>query len=144
MTTAKTRTAPAAARPPKTSSLGDLPEWNLADLYPGMDAPELRRDLDRAAADAAAFESRWKGTLADEAAKGSSGGLGACLNQYEALDELIGRLVSYASLVYAGNTTDPKRAKLYGDIQEKMTDASTHLLFFALELNKVDDALVSA
>src|SRR3954469_23438885 len=139
MTTAKTRTATAAARPPKTASLGDLPEWDLADLYPGMDAPELKRDLDKAASDAAAFESRWKGTLGAEAGKGAEGGLGACLAEYEALEELIGRIVSYASLVYAGDTTDPKRGKLYGDIQEKMTDASTHLLFFALELNKVDD-----
>ena len=45
---------------------------------------------------------------------------------------------------YAGNTSDPKRAKLYGDIQEKMTDASAHLLFFALELNLVDDAAIGA
>src|SRR4051794_12782498 len=143
MTTAKNRTAPAAAKPLRAASLSDLPEGDLADLYPGMDAPELKRDLDKAAADAAVFEARWKGTLADEAAKGAEGGLGACLVQYEALEELIGRLVSYASLIYAGNTTDPKRAKLYGDIQEKMTDASTHLLFLALELNKVDDALTA-
>ena len=67
-------------------------------------------------------------------------GLANALREYEALDELIGRIVSYAALVYAGNTTDPQRAKLYGDIQEKMTDASAHLLFFALELNLVDDA----
>ena len=26
--------------------LGDLPEWNLDDLYTGQDAPELKRDLD--------------------------------------------------------------------------------------------------
>ena len=71
-------------------------------------------------------------------------GLGQCLREYEALEELIGRIVSYAALVYAGNTTDPQRAKLYGDIQEKMTDASAHLLFFALELNLVDDALIGA
>ena len=66
------------------------------------------------------------------------------MREYEALEELIGRIVSYAGLVYAGNTTDPQRAKLYGDIQEKMTDASAHLLFFALELNLVDDALIGA
>src|SRR5262245_55762032 len=143
MTTARKRTANAAASP-KQPALGDLPEWNLADLYPGMDAAELHRDLDKAAADSIAFESRWKGTLAAEAAKGAQGGLGACLRQYEALEELIGRLASYAALVYAGNTTDPKRAKLYGDIQEKMTDASAHLLFFALELNLVEDALIAA
>ena len=126
------------------SALGDLPEWNLADLYPAMDAPELTRDLEQAASDAVAFETRWKGKLGDEAAKGSKTGLGQCLREYEALEELIGRIVSYAALVYAGNTTDPQRAKLYGDIQQQMTDASAHLLFFALELNLVDDALIGA
>jgi oligoendopeptidase F len=143
MKTARKRTATAAATS-KPATLGELPEWNLGDLYPGMDAPELRRDLGKAAADSVAFETRWKGTLAAEAGKGAEGGLGACLREYEALEELIGRLASYAALVYAGNTTDPKRAKLYGDIQEKMTDASAHLLFFALELNQVDDALVAS
>jgi oligoendopeptidase F len=126
------------------SALGELPEWNLSDLYPAMDAPELARDLEQAAADSVAFEVRWKGRLADEAAKGSETALGQCLREYEALEELIGRIVSYAALVYAGNTTDPQRAKLYGDVQQKMTDASAHLLFFALELNLVDDQLVGA
>ena len=134
----------AAVASQKTAALGDLPEWNLADLYAGMDAPELKRDLDKAMSDSIAFEDRWKGKLASEAGKGANTTLGECLKQYEALEELIGRVVSYASLLYAGNTTDPRRAKLYGDIQEKMTDASAHLLFFPLELNLVDDALIAS
>ena len=143
MTDTSERTAKAAMGA-GAAALGNLPEWNLADLYPAMDAPELARDLEKAAADALAFEDRWKGKLAAEAAKGAETGLGQCLREYEALEELIGRIVSYAALIYAGNTTDPQRAKLYGDIQEKMTDASAHLLFFALELNLVDDALIGA
>ncbi len=132
----------AAASAGAEAGLGDLPEWNLADLYAGMDAPELGRDLDKAAADALAFEVRWKGTLAAEAAREGAGKLGQAMREYEALEDLIGRIVSYAGLVYAGDTSDPKRAKLYGDIQERMTDASSHLLFFALELNRIDDAVV--
>ncbi|RVD45425.1 oligoendopeptidase F, partial [Mesorhizobium sp. M8A.F.Ca.ET.023.02.2.1] len=58
------------------AGLGDLPEWNLADLYAGMEAPELKRDIAEAAADAIAFEARWKGTLAAEAGRGSAGRLG--------------------------------------------------------------------
>lgn len=126
----------------KALELGNLPEWNLADLYPGMDAPELKRDIAKASADAAAFETRWKGTLAAEAARGADGKLGEALKAYEALEELIGKIVSYAGLIYAGDTSDPKRAKLYGDVQEKMTDASSHLLFFGLELNLVDDKAI--
>ncbi|MGB3833410.1 MAG: M3 family oligoendopeptidase [Mesorhizobium sp.] len=129
-----------AAAAEAAPALGHLPEWNLADLYAGMDAPELKRDLARAMAEALAFEGRWKGTLAAEAARGAEGRLGEALKAYEALEELIGRIVSYAGLVYAGDTSDPQRAKLYGDVQEKMTDASSHLLFFALELNQIEDA----
>ncbi|WP_287202218.1 M3 family oligoendopeptidase [Mesorhizobium sp.] len=132
----------AAASGQGAAELGDLPEWDLADLYSGMDAPELKRDIARAAADAISFESRWKGTLAAEAERADSGRLGEALAAYEALEELIGRIVSSAGLIYAGNTADPLRAKLYGDIQEKMTDASAHLLFFALELNLIDDAAI--
>ncbi|MBX3566857.1 MAG: M3 family oligoendopeptidase [Rhizobiaceae bacterium] len=124
--------------------LGDLPEWNLADLYPGMESAELRRDMALAAERAVAFEQKWKGTLAAEAARGADGKLGQAVAEFEGLEELIGRIASYAGLVYAGNTADPKRAKLYGDVQEKMTDASAHLLFFGLELNLVEDALIDA
>ena len=132
----------AAAAGRGAAELGSLPEWNLADLYSGMDAPDLKRDLAKAGADAVAFESRWKGTLATEAGRGAEGRLGESLKAYEQIEELIGRIVSYAGLIYAGNTADPQRAKLYGDVQEKMTDASAHLLFFALELNLIDDTLI--
>lgn len=125
-----------------SAKLGELPEWNLSDLYSGMDAPELKRDIERADAQAKAFESRWKGTLAAEAERGAEGCLGEALKAYEQIEELIGRIVSYAGLIYAANTADPLRAKFYGDVQEKMTDASAHLLFFALELNQIDDALL--
>lgn len=123
-------------------ALGDLPEWDLADLYSGIDAPELKADIEKAGQDALAFETRWKGTLTAEAQRCTAGRLGEALRAFEALEELIGRIASYAGLVYAGDTSDPKRAKLYGDIQEKMTDASAHLLFFSLELNLIDDALI--
>jgi len=131
-----------AAEAQAQAGLGDLPEWNLADLYSGMAAPELKADIERAGREAEAFETRWKSNLSGEAGKGVAGGLGVALRDYEAIEELVGRIASYAGLVYAGDTSDPQRAKLYGDVQEKMTDASAHLLFFGLELNLIDDALI--
>ncbi len=123
-----------------TDGLGNLPEWNLADLYPSVDAPELKRDMARAAEAAVAFEASWKGKLLEAANAPESGDLGKALGEFEELEELIGRIASFAGLVYAGDTSDPKRAKLYGDVQEKMTDASAHLLFFTLEMNKIEEA----
>ena len=121
---------PARAEAGGAAALSGLPEWNLADLYAGMDAPELTRDLASVAADAIAFENEWKGRLAEEAANPAGGGLGRALRRYEEIEELMGRIGSYAGLLYAGDTSDPVRAKFYGDVQEKLTDASAHLLFF--------------
>jgi len=142
--------SPAAIRKPAAkkaaaksaqSKLGTLPEWNLADLYPAIDDPAVTRDLARAEAECVAFEEAYKGKLAAmAAAPGGGATLAEALKRLEALDDLIGRLASFAGLTYAGNTTDPKRAKFYGDIQERITAASLHLLFFTLELNRIDDA----
>ncbi|MGA9947270.1 MAG: M3 family oligoendopeptidase, partial [Xanthobacteraceae bacterium] len=125
------------------SSLGRLPEWNLADLYSGLDDPAIKRDLDRADADCLAFEEAYKGRLAAMAAASDGGAqLAEAVKRYEAIDDLMGRIGSYAGLVHAGDTVDPARTKFYGDVQERMTAASTHLLFFTLELNRIDDAVL--
>ncbi|MFC5066981.1 M3 family oligoendopeptidase [Flaviflagellibacter deserti] len=104
-----------------------------------MDSPEVAADLKKANADAEVFAAKFKGHLSELAEKGS---LIEAVKAYEALDDLMGRLGSYAGLVYAGDTTDPKRAKFYGDVSEKLTDASAHLIFFSLELNAIDDAVL--
>ena len=125
----------------RKTGFGALPEWNLNDLYPGLDSPELARDLVQADSDCARFEQEFKGQLARLAARERAGHeLATAIKRYEAIDDRLGRLASYASLVYAGNTTDPVRAKFYGDVQERITTASLHLLFFTLELNRIDDA----
>jgi oligoendopeptidase F len=129
----------------KPASLGALPEWNLADLYPGMDSPEVERDLREADAECAAFERDFKGRLAALAAASQAGvALAEAVRRYEALEDKLGRLLSYASLVHAGDNIDARRAKFYGDVQERVTAASIHLLFFTLELNRVDDAALEA
>ena len=127
------------------SKFGQLPEWNLADLYPGIDSAELKRDLDDADAECLAFEQAYKGRLQAMASGDRPGqALAAAVIRMEALDDKIGRIASYASLVYAGDTTDPHKAKFYGDVQERLTAASIHLLFFTLELNRLDDAALEA
>ncbi len=123
--------------------LGDLPEWNLNDLYPGMTSPAYAADLKKSAEQCAAFAARWKGKLQDTlAAADGAAKLTQAISEYEKLDDLLGRIMSYAGLIYSGNTTDPARAKFYGDAQEQMTNASSHLLFFTLELNRIDDAII--
>ena len=127
------------------AGLGVLPEWKLDDLYSGMDAPEVRRDLDRADNYSVVFEDEFKGKLASMAsAPDASARLTEAVKRYEMIDDLLGRLISYAGLVYSGDTSDPKRTKFFGDVQERITTASSHLLFFTLELNRIDEAVLQA
>ena len=135
----------AGTRTAKDAALGAMPEWRLEHLYPAMDSAEFAADLARAAAEAAAFGQEYRGTL-EALLRGPEGAaaLHGAIRRYEALEDLMGRIMSYAGLIYAGDTTDPARGKFYGDAQEKMTNASSDLLFFMLELNRIDDSLLDS
>jgi len=125
------------------SKTGKLPEWNLADLYSGIDAPEIARDLARMDVECVAFETDYKGKLAEQTAAAAGGlWLAEAVRRYEAIDDLAGRLGSYAGLIHAGDSVDPAISKFYGDVSERLTNASVRLLFFALELNRIDDAVI--
>jgi oligoendopeptidase F len=131
---------PAAAKSDNTKALENLPEWDLSDLYPGPDSGELRADLERVAAEARSFRETHQGKLAglDGAA------LAAALQAYEAMDEMLGRIMSYAQLVYSGDMIDPEIGRFFQTMQERTTQISTDLLFFGLELNRVEDAALEA
>ncbi|HKG73861.1 MAG TPA: M3 family metallopeptidase, partial [Aestuariivirgaceae bacterium] len=125
-------------------SLGDLPEWDLSDLYESGQSASFEADLRRAQEMAKDFASSYEGKLADLAGEAEGGArLAEAIRNYEALDEILGRLGSYAQLYYVGDTTDPARAKFFGDTSQKLNDIGTGLLFFELELNRVDDAAMS-
>jgi len=126
------------------AALGDLPVWKLQDLYPSATSTAFTSDMEKAGKNSIAFEEKWKGKLAAAATKTGAEGIGQALKEYEALDDIIGRLGSFAGLTYFSDTTSPVNGKLYGDVQARITEFSGHLLFFALELNRIDDAVMDA
>ena len=131
--------APEAVAQKGHNQLGELPVWNLADLYPGNESEALKADLARAQAEARAFEADYKGKLEGLA---KSGGLLGVIRRIEALNDVTGRLGSYAFLQYVRNTQDPASAKFMGDMNQALTDLSTGLIFLGLELNRIDDAVI--
>jgi oligoendopeptidase F len=139
------RTPQVSPRAGDPSGSDRLPEWNLGDLYPSMDSDAYRADLDGAAEHAKAFAARYRGQLGtllvepDAAAR-----LHEAIAGFEALEDRLGRILSFASLLYAGDTSDTDRAKFFGDAQERVTAISSDLLFFTLELNRLDDAALDA
>ncbi|MFC0805513.1 M3 family oligoendopeptidase [Ensifer sp. P24N7] len=126
------------------TELGELPSWRLTDLYLSPSSEEFRSDLAKAETDAIAFEAKWKGKLKEAAGRTGDQGIGAAVKEFEALDDLMGRIASFAGLTYFSDTSNPANGKLYGDVQSKLTDISAHLLFFSLELNRIDDKVIDA
>ncbi len=126
------------------AGLGELPGWNLADLYASTDSPVLARDLEQGASDADTFAARYQGKLAGILSSEGAQGLTRVLTEFEALQDRMGRIGSYAYLNYVTKTDDPARAKFFGDIQEKLTNIGSKLLFLTLELNRIDDAALEA
>lgn len=118
------------------TSFTRLPEWDLTDLYAAPDAPELQRDLQALDDATTSFAKDYEGKLA----KLKPAQMLECIERYQDIDTLAGRLMSYAGLRYYQNTTDAARAKLLGDLQEKITNLTTKLVFFTLEFNRLGDS----
>jgi oligoendopeptidase F len=119
----------------KGGDLGKLPEWDLSDLYTAPDAPELARDLAWLEGECAAFAADFENKLDSL----DAAGLLKCIHRDEAISNIAGRIMSYAGLRYQQLTTDASRTKFLSDAQEKITTFTTPLVFFTLELNKLDE-----
>ncbi|MEO0929378.1 MAG: M3 family oligoendopeptidase [Pseudomonadota bacterium] len=115
--------------------LGNLPEWDLSDLYTSTDAPELTHDLDWLETECAEFAKTYEGKLADL----DAAGLLNAVQRYEQIDVIAGRIMSFAGLRYYQITTDSDRAKFMADCQDQITNFTTPLVFYSLEFNRLDD-----
>ena len=113
-----------------------LPVWDLSDLYASPEDPRLAADLDRAEERGKAFAARFSGKLGSL----SGDALAEAIAEYERIEEALGRAMSYGQLVFAGDATDPANGRFYQTLQERVTVISSHLLFFSLELNRLEDA----
>ncbi len=130
-------TAPADAAASHPTMEG-LPTWDLGDLYPAPDSPAVQTDLAKAEQAARAFSAAHRGKLAVM----PGGALATAIAEYEQIEELLGRLMSYAQLLFSGDSTNAEIGRFYQTVSERVTAISSHLLFFALELNRLDDALL--
>ncbi|KKL11770.1 hypothetical protein LCGC14_2542450, partial [marine sediment metagenome] len=98
------------------------------------------RDLDWLDSACAGFAADYEGKLADL----DAAGLLDCVQRYEKIESVSGRIMSFAGLRYYQQTTDPERAKFMSDCQDRLTNATTPLVFFSLEINRIDDARLDA
>ena len=118
--------------------LSGLPSWDLSDLYASPESPQIAADLARTEQEARDFAADYTGKLA--ALPGAE--LARAMARFEAIDEVLGRIMSYAQLLFSEDSTSAVAGQFYQQMMEKVTDISAHTLFFRLELNKIDDAVL--
>lgn len=124
---------------PDTHAAADLPVWDLSDLYPAPDSPELTADLSQTLDRAKTFEAQYKGRITQLDAQT----LADAVIEYETIHETLGRIGSYAQLLHAGDVTDPEIGRFRQTMVEKSIEAEGHLQFFALDLNKIEDGALN-
>ncbi len=112
-----------------------LPKWNLQDLYKNPEDPSLKKDLEGLKERTIAFEKAYKGKIKNLDATSFD----KAIEEYENIQETAGKLQGYAYLLFSTHTQDPTVTKFYQEIEEKITDAFTHLLFFSLEINELEE-----
>lgn len=117
-----------------------LPEWDLGDFYPSLDSPEVGKDFSKLEKLCAAFEKSYSGKVA----KLTGAQLAKSLSEYEVIQELFGKLGSFASLLFAKNMSLPQNAQFYQNVQEKLTILSSKILFFTLAINNISDKEMAA
>jgi oligoendopeptidase F len=114
---------------------GDLPDWDLTDLYSAPTSNEFIHDMGWLAKAGTGFASTYEGKLGTLDATAML----TCVQEYEAIEIIAGRIMSYAGLRYYQNTMDSDRAKFMADAQDKVTEATTPLVFYTLEFNRLDE-----
>ena len=118
------------------SGFGELPDWDLSDLYAGPDAPEFAADMGWLEKACAGFAAAYEGKLAGL----DAAGLLVAVQAYEEIEITAGRIMSFAGLRYYQNTMDSGRAKFMSDAEGRVTDFTTPLVFWSLEFNRLEDA----
>src|SRR3954452_20407190 len=106
--------------------------WDLSDLYSGLDDPRLGTDLESIQARAEAFEQRYRGRVTDAGCTARL--LREALDEYEAINRERAKPLSFASLMFSADTSDPQRGALLQRLQMRSTEISRHLIFFDLEI----------
>ncbi|MCG3128080.1 MAG: Oligoendopeptidase F, plasmid [Phycisphaerae bacterium] len=115
-----------------------LPAWNLADLYRGVDDPQIRADLTAALDRAQSFHDQHSGRLL-AGANPDAAVLADALREYEAMLEPAAKAMVYAQLLHAADMGDPRHGGLVAMVAQQFTEIRARLMFFELEWMDVAD-----
>ncbi len=115
--------------------------WNLGDLFAGGDDPALQATMAEAQAQADQFAATYRGKVA---AGLTADTLAAAMQALEGIYDRTGRVLAFAYLQFAADTSNPKHGALLQAMQEAMTAISKPMIFFDLDWVAVPEAEAQA
>ena len=116
--------------------------WDLSDLYAAHDDPRIDLTIKDCYARAERFADRFRALMQDHETLTAESLLQA-LSELESIYETLGRVGSYAGLLYAADTAKPEYQDLTQRVEQRSTEVRNLLLFFELEWLKFDDTIAS-
>ncbi|MEN9208620.1 MAG: M3 family metallopeptidase [Gloeomargarita sp. GMQP_bins_120] len=115
-------------------------EWDLSGLYQGLDDPRLDQDLQALHAQATAFREQYRGRVAQLTPEQ----VRTALQTLEALWERVGYGWAYPALRFAADTRDTQARQVLDRVRQTVTQIENQVLFFALELQQLPPAQLTA
>ncbi len=122
----------------KVKDLGQMPNWNLTDLYKDIDDTQINIDIENLEHDILNFQKTYKNQIA----KTSGTILFEALKLYENIFERISKLGSYAYLKYSEDLRSEKNLQFHQKITEVLTNFSSSLAFFEIEINELSNIAI--
>ena len=108
-----------------------IPEWDLTDLYNSPNSEKIKVDFQRAEKLSKKFSNRYKGIIKDI----DGDKLGQAISEFEIISEILYKILSYGQLLHTADITNEELGRFFQTVHEKVTEISSHTLFFKLEIN---------
>ncbi len=115
--------------------LGFMPRWDLSGLYKSPQDSALESDIKKLESDIKNFSEEYQGKID----KLSADELLEAMVKYENISDLMGKIGSFAFLFYTTDMSNPEKTIFFQNTQEKITQLSTSLIFFTLQINQLED-----
>lgn len=103
--------------------------WDLSDLYASSNAPEIEADVETINTRLTAFDQTYRSKVAGLSAQEML----VALQEYEAIQEMVARIVVFAQLAWTTDTINPESGKFLAKAQKQQVEFAQRLMFFQLE-----------
>lgn len=114
--------------------------WDLSALFSSIEDPAIADVWVKAGATADAFAERYRNKI--NSPDLTAGTLASAISELEALYQQVAKPLNYSSLLFSTDSADPKVGAFMQKQREHYTTLSVKLLFFELELQKLDAAIL--